>query len=222
MLGSNLPAGFGKLARALQVLLGLCGVAAVAGFGVEIWASTMLSAAAAIPGAAVRAVRTYRLVLPYFAASSSLVFLVAGVLWLVWQHQFASAVPRRSLRRSPGWHVGSWLVPVVNLWFPFQNIVDLRRTVTPRTEALDIPPSYRLWWGLWLATSLIQRLSGIPVGSETVTLSQAAQASTFGAIAEVFAMGAAACAIVVVRDLTAKAVKAAKAGEDAAEAAAQR
>jgi hypothetical protein len=217
-LDGHLPAGFAKVARALQVLLGACGVAAIAGFGVEIWASTMLGAVSGNRGAAVRAVRTYTSILPYFAGVSSLMFLATGVLWLVWQHKLASAVRRGSLRRSPGWHVASWLIPVVNLWFPFQNIVDLRRAVTPR-EAIDIPPTYRLWWGLWLANTFIQRLSEIPIGSATVTLSQAAQASTFGAIAEVLSVGAAVCAILVVRDLTANAVKA---GEDAAEAAAQR
>ncbi len=53
-----------------------------------------------------------------------LVAIAALILTLVWQHRAASAA--RALgypsEYSPAWGVGSWFVPVVNLWFPYQAI----------------------------------------------------------------------------------------------------
>jgi hypothetical protein len=55
-----------------------------------------------------------------------LISIVAIVLSLVWQHRAASAARSLGLpaRHSPGWGVGSWFVPIVNWWFPYQALVD--------------------------------------------------------------------------------------------------
>jgi len=52
--------------------------------------------------------------------------LVSVVLACVWQHRAASAARALGLpaRHSPGWGVGSWFVPVVNLFMPYQAIRD--------------------------------------------------------------------------------------------------
>ena len=48
------------------------------------------------------------------------------IVFLIWQYR--AAVVGRQLgypaRRSPGWGVGSWFVPVVDLWMPYQAIRD--------------------------------------------------------------------------------------------------
>ena len=52
----------------------------------------------------------------------------------VWSNKVASIA--RGLgypaRRSPGWAAGGWFVPVVNLWFPYQSIVDSVSPTNPR------------------------------------------------------------------------------------------
>jgi hypothetical protein len=55
-----------------------------------------------------------------------LVTLSAFVIALIWQHRAASAARALGLpgRHSPAWGVGSWFVPVVGLWFPYQALVD--------------------------------------------------------------------------------------------------
>jgi hypothetical protein len=64
-----------------------------------------------------------------FHATSLLVFpgIVAGVVFLVWQ--FRAAKTARALgypaRRSPALGAWSWVIPVVNLWFPYQAMRDL-------------------------------------------------------------------------------------------------
>lgn len=52
--------------------------------------------------------------------------LALQIVFLIWQYR--AAVVARHLgypaRRSPGWGVGSWFVPVVGLWMPYQAIRD--------------------------------------------------------------------------------------------------
>jgi len=45
---------------------------------------------------------------------------------LVWQYQAASTARLLGLRaaRTPGLGVGSWFIPVVNFWFPYQSLRD--------------------------------------------------------------------------------------------------
>ena len=110
---------------------------------------------------------------PYYVLSgvvsivSALAVLAAGICWLVWQHQAAASLPAGALRRTPGWHVGSWFIPVVSLWFPFQNISDLARA--SRGSLRD---GVRVtWWALGIVSSV---LGGI--GNATLNLGHSAQA----------------------------------------------
>jgi hypothetical protein len=52
--------------------------------------------------------------------------LVIEIYFLIWQHRAATLA--RALgypyRHSPGWGVGCWFVPIVNLWMPYQAIRD--------------------------------------------------------------------------------------------------
>ena len=81
---------------------------------------------------------------------------VTGVAWSAWQWRMAVSSPDR-LRRGPAVHVGAWLVPVVNLWWPIQNMHDLWHAYEPhdargrgRGITLVLP-----WWTAWtLATVL--------------------------------------------------------------------
>ena len=52
--------------------------------------------------------------------------MVAIVFACIWQHRAASAARALGIasRRSPAWGVGSWFVPVVNLWMPYTAVRD--------------------------------------------------------------------------------------------------
>jgi hypothetical protein len=72
---------------------------------------------------------THNLVAPQPPPGSYLLtplILAAEVLFLLWQYRAAKTA--RALgypaRRSPGWGVGSYFVPVVNLWMPYQALRD--------------------------------------------------------------------------------------------------
>jgi len=53
--------------------------------------------------------------------------LLAAVVFLIWQYQAATTarILGYPARRSPALGVGSWFIPVVNLWFPYQALRDL-------------------------------------------------------------------------------------------------
>jgi len=69
------------------------------------------------------------------------------LLFLLWCYKTARAGRELGIpaRRSPGWAVGSWLIPILNLWWPYQSVSDTVPADDPaRTEI-------RRWWTLWLA-----------------------------------------------------------------------
>ena len=102
---------------------------------------------------------------PYHAPGNSLapVGLLVGVITLaavvvacIWQHRAASAgralgIPSRS---SPAWGVGSWFVPIVNLWIPYSAVRDCLPPGHPyRRRVLH-------WWIAWLLTGFLSTAAG--------------------------------------------------------------
>ena len=74
----------------------------------------------------------------------ALVAIVAIVVSLIWQHRAASAARALGFptTHSPAWGVGSWFVPIINCWFPYQAIRDCLPPGDPNR-------AYILQW--WLA-----------------------------------------------------------------------
>jgi hypothetical protein len=76
--------------------------------------------------------------------------LVAGVIFLIWFYRAAaiSAASGIRARRSPVWAVVSFLIPVIQWWFPYQSACDL----FPEGH-----PARRLvlrWWLLWITIAI--------------------------------------------------------------------
>jgi hypothetical protein len=83
---------------------------------------------------------------------------VAGVIIAcVWQHRAATAARALGFpaTRTPGWGVGCWFVPIVNLWMPYQAI----RDCLPPDD-----PNRRLvlrWWLVFLAAGWVTAGAGV-------------------------------------------------------------
>jgi hypothetical protein len=75
--------------------------------------------------------------------------LVSVIVACVWQNRAASAARALGLpaTRSPAWGVGSWFVPIVNLWMPYQAIRDCLPPDDPNRQLV------LRWWlilmGAW-------------------------------------------------------------------------
>jgi hypothetical protein len=80
-----------------------------------------------------------------------LVTVGALVVVYVWQHRAASAARALGFpaARSPAWGVGSWFVPIVNLWMPYGAIRDCLPPGHPRRGRV------LQWWIALLAAQLL-------------------------------------------------------------------
>ena len=142
-----------KLAIATQVLLLVTAVSALANIAHESFGIAGATDFLGGDDSAMSRLRTYDLFALPITVFGLICMIATGVLWVVWQYHAAKQVPGRT-RRSPGWHAGAWFVPVVSLWFPYQNITDLWRA-TGRSR-----PSWQiLWWVLWLASNVTAQVS---------------------------------------------------------------
>jgi hypothetical protein len=100
------------------------------------------------------------------------------LLFLMWQYKAAvtAQLLRIPARRSPGLGVGSWFIPVVNLWFPYQAIRDCLPPEDPGRRVVG------RMWACFIASGVMNLATtvlawvGSPVGFAT-----AAVALGFGA-----------------------------------------
>ncbi|WP_020386686.1 DUF4328 domain-containing protein [Kribbella catacumbae] len=88
---------------------------------------------------------------------AALALFAAAVVFIVWLWRVrwnAEMFCRGEHRLTRGWVLGSWICPVVNLWYPkwvVDDIVAASDPVTPpQTESLRGIPGTRLVWAWWL------------------------------------------------------------------------
>lgn len=84
------------------------------------------------------------------AVTATIVGIAAYVVTCLWLHRLRTNLevshPGARHTRRKGWVWGGWLVPVVNLWFPFQIVRDISKVSSDRS------PNQLLgyWWTSWL------------------------------------------------------------------------
>ena len=185
--------GVGAAARWLIVA---CAAVTLITAGVEAWGIGMLSAFDA-GTVGIEALDSYDAVSGLLAFVALAAILAAAVVWLVWQHRAASSLPPGSLRRSPGWHVGSWFIPIVSLIFPIQNVTDLARGSRARLSGGILGA----WWALWIVSGIVSGIgSRLSFGASSVSALSGALATTM--LGDVLLVGAAVFAWIVVARIT--------------------
>ncbi len=108
------------------------------------WLTVMLAAfaIATLTGFAVSA----------FDVAGLVLLLAIMPVFLVWLYRasgnaHASGCPQR---RSAGWAIGGWFVPVIFLWFPYQAVADIWRAGQPPERRAGVPWLVAAWWACWL------------------------------------------------------------------------
>jgi hypothetical protein len=138
----------------------------VAGFPLGRWVGRSLHR----PGSSLN--KPLALGLVAFEWADRWVWLATVVVFLSWLYTAAANLPRlgvRSPRFSPGWAVGWFFVPVVNLVRPYQVLRDVwANSEPPRRESGDPNPRgvrgplvIKLWWACCLL-SLLPWLVPVP------------------------------------------------------------
>src|SRR5262245_7267690 len=91
-----------------------------------------------------------------FAIATLAIFVLTGIVWLVWQHRAHANLRGLELRFSPARAVGSWFVPLANFAWPDQAMSELWRASTGRPDWSTNPTSALIgwWWGFYLARAL--------------------------------------------------------------------
>ena len=98
------------------------------------------------------------------ALPSAAVGIAAIVLFLVWfarAYRNLPALGIRRLRFTPGWAVGAWFVPFLNLWRPKSIANDIWKGSDPDLpwptadwRNARVAPLVHWWWGIYLASFL--------------------------------------------------------------------
>jgi len=93
-----------------------------------------------------------------------LIVLVTGVVFLMWIHRAnrnARGLGAKGMTFTPGWSVGWYFIPIVNLWKPYQAMKEIWQASTnPTSWRSQTPPALlSTWWTLWIINSLLSNMS---------------------------------------------------------------
>ena len=135
------------------------------------------------------------------AAGDLLVLLCAALFigWLWRMRDNARALSGEPARYAGIWVYASWIVPVVNLWFPRGIVADIHRRSAPDRK---LPAVVNVWWGLWLV-GMVTGLGLTYDGGTDDVIARAYDGVTSLLVADLAVVGAAVAGILMVRTLTA-------------------
>jgi len=97
-----------------------------------------------------------------------LFFVGTAVCWLMWQHRaYANLrlIGLRDTEYTPGWSVGYWFIPLINLYRPYQITAELYRRSEIQNGrdpigGLSGPPLVGVWWFVYIAWGATSRFIG--------------------------------------------------------------
>ena len=140
----------------------------------------------------------------------AVVIAIAAVCFIAWFHRGYSNLLRlgaTTTRYGPGWAIGAWFVPILNLWRPKQIANDIWRGSDPRRAGEQpswsepVSPLLWFWWGAWLLNWVLGRVSAQDWNNAT-TAHALRSATRLDTAAEFVSIVAAGFACVVVYTLT--------------------
>lgn len=93
-------------------------------------------------------------------------FLLTAIVWLTWLHGAYGnlrLVGTGEARFTPGWAVGYWFIPFINLFRPYQIMRDLSVRSAARNEEEGTSPAtgsnlVGLWWLSYLTSAMVGRI----------------------------------------------------------------
>lgn len=133
--------------------------------------------------------------------------VVAGMFFLMWlwqARQNAEILCAARHRRSRVWLTLGWLIPGLNLWFPYQIVDDIHRASRPGnpdsvTELRTVPGSWRLptWWASWLVNNIAAAVLAVDSTLDDGTVAWLLRVGAVGLA------GAAVLVIMIIREISA-------------------
>lgn len=142
-----------------------------------------------------------------------LAFLVTVIFFSIWFYRAYRNLPAlgaRGLHTSPGWAVGYFYIPIVNLYRPYRAAKEIWQASVPTSEP-NHPNAWQdqkvssivgWWWGFWIASSVLGRISN-RISSNVESLSGYRSTLWIDLGIQVIIIIAAILAIVVIKNVTA-------------------
>lgn len=138
--------------------------------------------------------------------------LVCAILFIAWMHRAHSNLPAlgaSGLRYSPGWAIGGWFVPVLNILRPKQVADEIHSASNPHAPA-DMGTSWRghapqvvlVWWVTWLAGGALSWIASTLMASDSSGLGGLRSGLLLDAIANLVLIAAGYFAVRVVKEIT--------------------
>jgi hypothetical protein len=86
--------------------------------------------------------------------------LVVFARWIISSHKTVRALGARGMSISPGWAVGYYFIPFINLVRPYTAMKELWcASVDPRHAASQFaPPLLPAWWALWIINGILGQI----------------------------------------------------------------
>jgi len=142
------------------------------------------------------------------------VALLTAVTFLAWiyrAHKNLKALGATGLKYSPGWAIGGFFVPILNIVRPYQVVMETWKASAAAARRSDgnawtyqeAPMFIALWWGAWLISGFLRSFSAIMVFGTGET-NQHLVASRFLLVYDVISITSAALAITVVLKINSK------------------
>jgi hypothetical protein len=132
------------------------------------------------------------------------VYIATAIAFLMWLYRSSNNVAAfgKRTQHSSGWAVGSFFVPIMNLFVPYQATKDIWTKSGPAEAgtlsfATSPPGFFAAWWGFWISSNIASNiyirltLADAPVEASSIV----------GIFSELLSIAAAAFAIKVVRDI---------------------
>lgn len=134
-------------------------------------------------------------------------------MFLFWQHRAYKILPALDAPRpdfSSGWVIGSWFVPFLNLFRPYEIVKYIRDKSDPDTVNVEVGHhdtggnfTLKAWWGFWIATAIVGRFSD-RISRRAENLDDHVAASRVGIFVSGLTLVAACLAIAVARNITSR------------------
>lgn len=82
--------------------------------------------------------------------------VVAFCFWMNRSCKNAWLLAPERMSMTPGWSVGYYFIPIVNLWRPYQGMREVRDASCPAGALASTLPA---WWTLWIIVNLVENVS---------------------------------------------------------------
>ena len=143
-----------------------------------------------------------------------IVVLLTAVSFLAWiyrAHKNLRALGATDLKYSPGWAIGGFFIPFLNIVRPFQVVSEIWRASTGETRwsgggawiYSETPVFIAVWWGSWLTLGILDSLGAFTV-FRAMGADQLLVATRYSIFSSIVGVACAALAIAMVQKINAR------------------